>query len=95
MRVMRETSESQYLDWTRAGHTVKGATKMAECPGCGHIVKLGSKVEVGERLDCPECGETLEVISLRPLELDYAFDDEGWEGSEDEDWDEEWEEEEA
>jgi lysine biosynthesis protein LysW len=61
---------------------------MAECPGCGSTVVLSKGVKVGDRIDC-ECGEELEVISLKPLELDYAFDDEDWEEAEDEEWEEE------
>jgi len=61
---------------------------MAECPGCESTIAL-SGAKVGDRMDCPECGEKLEVISVKPLELDYAFDDEDW----DEEWDEEEEEE--
>jgi len=49
---------------------------MARCPGCGHSINLREGVKVGELVECPECGEPLEVISLKPIELDYAFDGE-------------------
>jgi len=52
---------------------------MAECPGCGGAIPSGRRLEVGDLIECPECGEALEVISLKPLEFDYAFDDEDWE----------------
>ena len=59
---------------------------MAECPMCGENIRVSSGRKAGDRLECPECGEALEVISLKPLELDYAVDDE--------DREDEWEEEE-
>lgn len=55
---------------------------MAECPACGSTFALSKKVKAGDHIYCPECGEELEVISLRPLELDYAFHDEDWEEEE-------------
>ena len=55
-----------------------------QCPGCGYLINLKEGVNVGARTGCPECGELLEVISLKPLELDYAFSDEDWEEEEEE-----------
>jgi lysine biosynthesis protein LysW len=43
-------------------------------------------VKLGDYIECPECGTMLEVISLKPVELDYVLGDEDWE---------EWEEEEV
>jgi lysine biosynthesis protein LysW len=37
-----------------------------------------AEVKVGDRVFCPECDMELEVISAKPLTLDYAFDDEDW-----------------
>ena len=51
----------------------------AECPDCGEIVGLRDGVQVGDQVTCEGCGVLLEVLSLRPWELDYALD---------EDWDE-------
>ena len=57
---------------------------MATCPECGSPVRLGKNVKLGTLVTCPECDWLLEVISLNPLELDYALgDDDG------EDWEEE------
>lgn len=95
VRVNRGTSQSQYAHWSMANDIARGGLKVAECPGCEGNIALSKGVKLGERIDCPECGEKLEVISLRPLELDYAFDDEDWEDSGDEDSEEEWEEEEV
>lgn len=55
------------------------------CPECDSPIELGKKVELGEFIECPECGTMLEVISLEPLALDYILEGEEWE--------EEWEEE--
>jgi lysine biosynthesis protein LysW len=62
----------------------RGNTKVTQCPECDSTIVLSTKMKLGEHIECPECGEMLEVISLNPLELDYALGDEDWE---------EWEEE--
>jgi lysine biosynthesis protein LysW len=61
---------------------------MARCPKCENPIQLGRNVDLGVLITCPECHWLLEVISLSPLELDYALRDEGWE-----EWGEEEEEE--
>jgi len=60
---------------------------VASCPECEAKIDLGNSVEVkvGDPVSCPECDTELEVISAKPLTLDYVFDDE--------DWDDEWEDE--
>ena len=45
---------------------------MAECPECATELKLGSTVEEGEIVVCPDCGVELEVIGLTPLTLELA-----------------------
>jgi alpha-aminoadipate carrier protein LysW len=57
------------------------------CPECDErIVFNPTKPKFGQRLSCPNCSAELEVISLDPLELDWAYD---WEwDDEDEDEDE-------
>ena len=59
------------------------------CPECEAEIDFGTSVEVkvGDRIFCPECDMELEVISAKPLTLDYVFDDE------EEDWGEDWDEE--
>ena len=58
------------------------------CPECEAKINFGNSVEVrvGDQTFCPECDMELEVISTKPLILDYVFDDEDWD---EEDWDEE------
>jgi len=48
----------------------------AFCPECEHSLNLGAQLYEGQRIICPECGARLEVISLKPLELDWVYDKE-------------------
>ena len=41
------------------------------CPECAAEIELTDVIE-GEIVDCPECGVELEVVSLNPLTLDMA-----------------------
>ena len=67
---------------------------MPTCPECEADVNLDelgvdpADLTVGERLSCPECGETLEVVTTSPLEVDVAGDDDDDDDDEDEDEDE-------
>ncbi len=77
---------------------------MAICPACEAEIEVDEfDVDKGDQLSCPECGETLEVINLSPVELDLlseddededdTFDDEADEGSdEDDDESDDWDE---
>ncbi len=48
------------------------AEATATCPSCDGQIKMGRDPEVGQQVTCPECGESLEVVSIKPLELDWA-----------------------
>jgi alpha-aminoadipate carrier protein LysW len=48
----------------------------AACPVCEADVPLECDVVMGELIECPECGSELEVVSLDPLELDEAPEEE-------------------
>jgi alpha-aminoadipate carrier protein LysW len=70
---------------------------MAICPACEAEIEVDEfDVDKGDELSCPECGETLEVTNLSPIELDLvaedddeeAFADEDGVDEEDDDWDE-------
>ncbi|MDY7041129.1 MAG: lysine biosynthesis protein LysW [Chloroflexota bacterium] len=58
----------------------------AFCPDCGHKISLARSWE-GQLMMCPNCDAELEVISLDPPELDWAYVEE--EEEDEEDWDEE------
>ncbi len=54
------------------------------CPECGYGIDLGAWPQEGQRIICTKCRARLEVINLRPLELDWVYDEphyypeEGW-----------------
>ena len=50
-------------------------TEQAECPECAGSVQLQAP-ERGEIVECPECGVELEVVSVRPVELAVAPEEE-------------------
>ncbi len=49
---------------------------MGACPECGASVDLEFDVVEGEIIACEECEAELEVISVNPLELDLAPEEE-------------------
>ena len=49
------------------------------CPECEAEIELGSEVELGEIIVCPDCGIDLEIISLDPLKVELApMEQEDW-----------------
>jgi lysine biosynthesis protein LysW len=61
-------------------------TVTADCPDCGEKVHLQTPVELGYRLNCPECGADLEVINVSPVELDWVYEDYDYDEEEDQDY---------
>lgn len=47
----------------------------ATCPECAAEIELDDVME-GEIVDCPDCGVELEVVSISPLSLDLAPEEE-------------------
>lgn len=43
-----------------------------ECPECAADVSIPADVMANELLTCEDCGVELEVMSLDPLEIDFA-----------------------
>jgi alpha-aminoadipate carrier protein LysW len=60
---------------------------MATCIGCDAEIDT-AEVEIGETLTCAECGADMEVVSLRPLELELVDDSDEEDEADDEDDDE-------
>ncbi|MBS1817187.1 MAG: hypothetical protein JSU08_04600 [Acidobacteria bacterium] len=49
---------------------------MVTCPECDAEVEVDeTDAEIGDEVSCSECGQTLVVSSVDPLELDFASDD--------------------
>ena len=48
---------------------------MADCPECNASLRFRKSVKAGQLIVCPECDETLVVVSPKPLELDWADED--------------------
>ena len=44
------------------------------CPECDADVAFTKAPFLGQKKTCPECLSELEVISLSPIELDWAYD---------------------
>lgn len=49
---------------------------MAVCVECEASIKLDDTVEVGEIIQCPDCGIDLEVVKKDPFELAPAPEEE-------------------
>ncbi len=46
----------------------------AYCPECDASLRLKS-VRLGQQITCRECGTSLEIVELDPIELDWVFDE--------------------
>lgn len=55
------------------------------CPECTEDVYVEAESEQGDTISCDECGATLVVVGLDPIELDLQSDEES--GSHTEDFD--------
>ena len=59
---------------------------MAECPLCGVDLELDEdELDEGDVLSCDECGATLTVVGLKPLEIEQ-IEEEDVSDDEDEDF---------
>jgi len=60
---------------------------MVNCPVCDAAIDVEEdELDEGETISCDECGATLTVVSLDPLELEPGDEDEDEEDEEDEDF---------
>lgn len=44
------------------------------CPECTEEVYVDAECEQGDHVTCDECGSSLEIVGLDPIELDLAAD---------------------
>lgn len=66
---------------------------MAICPECEFEIDIDEyDVDRGDTLECDNCGVSLEIIGLHPIEFEVASDDEDEDEDEDDDLDEDEEE---
>jgi len=49
---------------------------MANCPVCEAEVPLETNIVKGELIECLECGSELEIVSVDPVQLDEAPEEE-------------------
>lgn len=55
----------------------------AVCPECENRLDINTdEVEEGETMHCDECGTTIEIVSVEPLEI-VAVDEGGYDDEED------------
>ncbi len=57
------------------------------CPDCEADVHVDTDADKGDSVTCDECGTSLEVVGLDPVELDIVDDELGDDADEDEDED--------
>ena len=55
--------------------TAKRKPKVIEvdCPQCETILRININAREGQPLSCPECQASLEVVSVDPIEVDFAI----------------------
>jgi hypothetical protein len=46
---------------------------MGRCPSCGEYTYLGDQMWIGQQITCNSCDDTLEIIKLDPVILDWVF----------------------
>lgn len=54
----------------------KGDILVGFCPECDTRIRFHSLPRLGQLITCRECNEISEVVSLHPIELDWAYAEE-------------------
>lgn len=49
--------------------------KKVICPDCGEIIEMSGDVQVGDILECQECGTEVEILSLDPLKYSELIEE--------------------
>lgn len=50
-------------------------TKKIVCPDCGAMIEPGEKMEIGDILECGECGTEVEILSLKPFRYEELVEE--------------------
>jgi alpha-aminoadipate carrier protein LysW len=86
------------LDMRRRGGSISKNNKLnrkrgekkimvvVECPMCSEPIEMPDDVEFGDLVDCGECDREFEVVSLRPIELEWLDKEEEDDYEKDEDF---------
>lgn len=45
------------------------------CPDCKSEIKTKGVLQVGEILECQECGTEVEIVGLKPLKISELFEE--------------------
>lgn len=61
--------------------TAKGIA--VNCPACGARFTLQTAPKVDQVMECPSCEATLVVVGLDPVELEWVFYDDEFDGDDD------------
>ena len=53
----------------------RSKTVNGNCPFCKQVVELKKTAKVGDLVVCRNCDSELEIVSLKPVDLDWPLDD--------------------
>ncbi len=59
----------------------------AACPGCDQNIFLRRSPKMGDMVYCDNCEADLEVVGMKPIELDWPWEEDEDELVDDDDWD--------
>ncbi|PIV01285.1 lysine biosynthesis protein LysW [Candidatus Shapirobacteria bacterium CG03_land_8_20_14_0_80_39_12] len=52
-------------------------TKTIKCPDCEKVIIVPDDAQVGEIIECSNCGNEFEIISLNPLQTAVVIEEKG------------------
>lgn len=56
-------------------HDTETAMSNGKCPMCGAAITAPNNAQVGDLVYCDQCDAELEIVTLKPLVLDWPLDD--------------------
>ncbi len=60
---------------------------MAKCPECGTRLTIGTEIKRGDHITCSTCQSVLDVLNVRPLELEVIAERKQPDDLDELDWD--------